>query len=81
MSAAGGKAPILLGRDVRKAFRRGSGEVVQALDGVSLEAGEGMLTALVGPDGAGKTTLMPPTPSRSRTASGTCRRSSGCTRT
>jgi hypothetical protein len=41
MNAAGGKAPILLSRDIRKAFRRGSGEVVQALDGVSLEAGQG----------------------------------------
>ena len=30
----------------------------QALDGVSLEARHGELTALVGPDGAGKTTLM-----------------------
>jgi ABC-2 type transport system ATP-binding protein len=58
MNAAGGKAPILLGRDIRKAFRRGSGEVVQALDGVSLDAGQGTLTALVGPDGAGKTTLI-----------------------
>jgi len=31
---------------------------VQALAGVSLEAPRGMLTALVGPDGAGKTTLI-----------------------
>jgi ABC-2 type transport system ATP-binding protein len=58
MNAAEGKTPILLGRDIRKAFRRGSGEVVRALDGVSLEAGRGTLTALVGPDGAGKTTLI-----------------------
>ena len=41
--------------------------MVRALDGVSLEAHHGTLTALVGPDGAGKTTfirliagLMPP---------------------
>src|SRR5207253_7417528 len=31
---------------------------VHALDGVSLEAAHGTLTALVGPDGAGKTTLI-----------------------
>jgi ABC-2 type transport system ATP-binding protein len=48
----------LVGRDIRKTFRRGTGEVVRALDGVSLEARDGTLTALVGPDGAGKTTLI-----------------------
>jgi pyoluteorin transport system ATP-binding protein len=58
MCAAGGNTPVLLGRDIRKMFRRDTGEVVQALDGVSLEANHGTLTALVGPDGAGKTTLM-----------------------
>ncbi|MFI4868490.1 MAG: ATP-binding cassette domain-containing protein [Steroidobacterales bacterium] len=39
-------------------FRVKDGPPVQALDGVSLEALHGELTALVGPDGAGKTTLM-----------------------
>ena len=58
MSAAAGNTLILHGRDIRKAFRRDSGDIVQALDGVSLEAGHGTLTALVGPDGAGKTTLI-----------------------
>jgi ABC-2 type transport system ATP-binding protein len=58
MCAAGGNTPALLGHDIRKIFRRDTGEVVQALDGVSLEANHGALTALVGPDGAGKTTLM-----------------------
>jgi ABC-2 type transport system ATP-binding protein len=50
--------PALLGRDIRKRFQRESGEIVQALDGVSLETAYGTLTALVGPDGAGKTTLI-----------------------
>ena len=51
-------APVLLARDVSKSFRRDTGEVVQALDGVSLQATAGTLTALVGPDGAGKTTFI-----------------------
>ena len=58
MSATGGNPPVLLGRDIRKTFRRHTGEVVKALDAVSLEVGPGMLTALVGPDGAGKTTFI-----------------------
>jgi len=58
MSLAGENAPHLICRDVRKTFRRGTGEVAQALDGVSLEVGCGKLAALVGPDGAGKTTLI-----------------------
>jgi ABC-2 type transport system ATP-binding protein len=58
MNTAGANPPVLLGRDIRKTFRRHTGEVVTALDNVSLEVGPGMLTALVGPDGAGKTTLI-----------------------
>jgi len=58
MSAAGGNPAVLCGRNIYKTFRRGPGDVVRALDGVSLEAGHGTLTALVGPDGAGKTTLI-----------------------
>ncbi|HEY6364691.1 MAG TPA: ATP-binding cassette domain-containing protein, partial [Candidatus Binatia bacterium] len=49
---------VLIGRDIRKTFQRDTGEVVQALDGVSLDVEHGMLAALVGPDGAGKTTLI-----------------------
>jgi len=56
MSSAG--APVLLARDLRKQFRRNTGEQVIALDGVSFSAVKGSLTALVGPDGAGKTTLI-----------------------
>ena len=48
----------LLGRKIQKSFRRDTGEMVEALDGVSLEVEHGTLTALVGPDGAGKTTLI-----------------------
>jgi pyoluteorin transport system ATP-binding protein len=48
----------LHGREIRKSFLRESGEKVSALDGVSLEVAHGSLTALVGPDGAGKTTLI-----------------------
>jgi ABC-2 type transport system ATP-binding protein len=58
MSGAARAAPALVARNVHKTFRRDNGEVVRALDGVSLEAGRGALTALVGPDGAGKTTLI-----------------------
>ncbi|MGH7844529.1 MAG: ATP-binding cassette domain-containing protein, partial [Candidatus Binatia bacterium] len=58
MSTAGDNRPVLLGRDIRKTFYRETGEVVKALDGVSLEAAPATLSALVGPDGAGKTTLI-----------------------
>ena len=49
---------VLIGRNIRKTFRRGSGERVDALNGVSIDVAHGTLTALVGPDGAGKTTLI-----------------------
>ena len=58
MSDASGPGDgVLVGRDVRKAFGKAP-EQVQALDGVSLEVRRGELTALAGPDGAGKTTLI-----------------------
>jgi ABC-2 type transport system ATP-binding protein len=43
---------------VRKAFRRATGETVKALDDVTFSARRNTLTALVGPDGGGKTTLL-----------------------
>jgi ABC-2 type transport system ATP-binding protein len=58
MSTGPEHQPVLLGRELRKTFRRDTGEVVRALDGVSLEVPHGTLAALVGPDGAGKTTLL-----------------------
>ena len=48
----------VLGRGLRKQFRRETGEKVVALDDVSIEVPHGGLAALVGPDGAGKTTLI-----------------------
>jgi ABC-2 type transport system ATP-binding protein len=50
--------PALVARDLHKVFRRETGEEVQALDRVSITVDHGELTALVGPDGAGKTTLI-----------------------
>ncbi len=49
--------PALILRDVHKSF--GSGERrLCALDGVSIQVAPGSVTGLIGPDGAGKTTLM-----------------------
>ena len=48
----------LSGRGIRKTFVRDTSEVVLALDDVSLQVHSGTLAALVGPDGAGKTTLI-----------------------
>jgi len=55
---SGGDGAAIAGRDIRKQFRRGTGEIVTALAEVSLSVPHGGLTALVGPDGAGKTTLI-----------------------
>jgi ABC-2 type transport system ATP-binding protein len=49
---------VLAARALHKRFTPKNLPAVQALDGVSLQAPRGMLTALVGPDGAGKTTLI-----------------------
>jgi ABC-2 type transport system ATP-binding protein len=57
MSPPGG-AFAIRGRGLGKTFRRQTGEVVHALTDVSIEAPHATLTALVGPDGAGKTTLI-----------------------
>ena len=48
----------VVGRELRKTFRRETGDIIAALDGVSFSANRGSLTAIVGPDGAGKTTLL-----------------------
>ncbi|MFT3848913.1 MAG: ATP-binding cassette domain-containing protein [Propionivibrio sp.] len=51
-------APPVEIRGVHKTFRRDAGETVEALDGVSFTARRNTLSALVGPDGGGKTTLL-----------------------
>ena len=58
MNTASDAAPAVEARDLRKSFRRETGEVVKALDGISLDVRPGTLAALVGPDSAGKTTLI-----------------------
>lgn len=50
--------PPIDAQDLRKKFRRNTGEMVLALDGVTFVAEPGALSAIVGPDGAGKTTFM-----------------------
>jgi ABC-2 type transport system ATP-binding protein len=50
--------PALRLDGVSKSFRRETGEAVLALDNISFSVEPGGLAALVGPDGAGKTTLI-----------------------
>jgi ABC-2 type transport system ATP-binding protein len=52
------QSPVLVARGISKFFRRETGEPVHALDGFDLEISSGVLCALVGPDGAGKTTFL-----------------------
>jgi putative ABC transport system ATP-binding protein len=49
---------VLQLRDVHKHYASASGDVVRAVDGVSLSIGRGELVALYGPSGSGKTTLL-----------------------
>lgn len=57
MSRPGDVQPVQI-QGVHKIFRRKTGEIVNALDDVSFIAQRNTLTALVGPDGGGKTTLL-----------------------
>jgi ABC-2 type transport system ATP-binding protein len=52
-----GQAPVLETALLAKSFSSGSRRI-QALDGVSFAIRPGVVTGLIGPDGAGKTTLM-----------------------
>lgn len=71
MTEVNGTVPaVLTAHGIHKQFRPSRQPVVQALAGVSLQVPRGMLTALVGPDGAGKTTLI-------RLAAGLLRADSG----
>jgi ABC-2 type transport system ATP-binding protein len=58
MTAAAPATPVVIGRGLHKRFRRQTRETVQALDDVTFEISRGALSALVGPDGGGKTTLI-----------------------
>ena len=49
--------PVLVAAGLAKSFSAG-GRRTQALDGVSFAIRRGVVTGLIGPDGAGKTTLM-----------------------
>jgi NitT/TauT family transport system ATP-binding protein len=51
-------AGVLRAHDVSRGYRDGRGQIVQALEGVSFEANEGEVLAVVGPSGCGKTTLL-----------------------
>ena len=53
----GAAAPVLVADGLTKSFISGKQRAV-ALDGVSLAIAPGVITGLIGPDGAGKTTLM-----------------------
>jgi ABC-2 type transport system ATP-binding protein len=70
MTIAGQSTPALMGQKIHKTFRRDNGEAVRDLENVSFEARHDGLIALVGPDGAGKTTLI-------RLAAGLMRTDSG----
>ena len=51
------ETPVLVAAELAKSFAAGKRKV-QALDGVSFAIRPGAVTGLIGPDGAGKTTLM-----------------------
>ena len=50
--------PTVVAKDLRKSFEGPDGNRFLAVDDISITVRAGELTALVGPDGAGKTTLM-----------------------
>lgn len=57
MTYQGTAQPVEI-QGVHKTFHRATGETVKALDDITFTAQRNTLTALVGPDGGGKTTLL-----------------------
>src|SRR5690606_5143292 len=53
-----GAAATVVAKDLTKTFLAPDSKRFAAVDGISIAVRSGELTALVGPDGAGKTTLM-----------------------
>ena len=49
---------LVKGSQVYKVFKDADGSDLVALDHVDIEIHKGQMTALIGPDGAGKTTFM-----------------------
>ena len=54
---SGNEGAVVVADDVRRRYGQGD-TAVDALRGVSLEVGQGKLTAVMGPSGSGKSTLM-----------------------
>lgn len=65
--------PVLIAEHLSRTFTGRSGEVVHAVENVSLAVAEGEIYGLVGPDGAGKTTTLRLVCGALRAGSGTVR--------
>lgn len=52
------KNSVITAKDLKKSYRMSSTNIVHALNGVDLEVERGAFTAIIGPSGGGKSTLM-----------------------